>query len=320
MAGPLPFEAMQDAERTTARDERRRMVESWATEESFGRFCKFSGQSLEAIRLTLEDTIIEVAAINPANAAEIELAKVRMLNRLRESHGTVCEAFKRSRVGAKHGAETMEKLFDTAGADADLTDEEKKALKSILKDKEKDSGGKWPREKTAAGKGNWKPGGSGWSGPGNSGGGQGPWNQGSGFTMGGGGNSWGNNNWGNQGGGQNQQIAGPAAQSGQPIQGLRPTYRDQQRARFPCDNCGQMGHWRSEIICPNYHIYLATQQVASAAYQSNRQGGQRAIDNTGFQAGANSGAVVPYKGMKHIVGSEFNNFNQSFPTINQAFG
>ena len=99
MAAQLPFEAQQPAERTAARDERRRMVESWVTGEATSRFFKYSGQSWEALKLVIEDTILDVAAINPANAGETELAKTRMLNRLRESHGTVSEAFKRSRIG-----------------------------------------------------------------------------------------------------------------------------------------------------------------------------------------------------------------------------
>ena len=88
--------------------------------------------------------------------------------------------------------------------------------------------------------------------------------------------------------------------SGQAAPGNRSNYREQQRARFPCDNCGQMGHWRSEIVCPNYHVFLSTQQAAAAAYHNNRSGGQGA-GNITHQAGGNSGAVVPYKGMKHIV-------------------
>ena len=74
MAVQLPFEAQQPAERTAARDERRRMVESWVTGEATSRFFKYSGQSWEALKLVIEDTILDVAAINPANAGETELA------------------------------------------------------------------------------------------------------------------------------------------------------------------------------------------------------------------------------------------------------
>ena len=301
MAAQLPFEAQQPAERTVARDERRRMVESWVTGEATSRFFKYSGQSWEALKLVIEDTILDAAVINPANTGETELAKARMLHRLRESHGTVSEAFKRARIGVVHGAETMEQLFDTAGADADLTEEEKKVLKGILKEKEKEGGGKWTKEKTGTGvKGNWKQGG-GTGNNTNTGGStwaNNNWNNGGGQGNGGGGGNWTNNNnsWTPQQGGQGQMQF-----SGQAALGNRSNYREQQRARFPCDNCGQMGHWRSEIVCPNYHVFLATQQAAAAAYHNNRSGGQGAGGNINHQASGNSGAVVPYKGIKHIV-------------------
>ena len=301
MAAQLRFEAQQPAERTAARDERRRMVESWVTGEATSRFFKYSGQSWEALKLVIEDTILDAAVINPANTGETELAKARMLHRLRESHGTVSEAFKRARIGVVHGAETMEQLFDTAGADADLTEEEKKVLKGILKEKEKEGGGKWTKEKTGTGaKGNWKQGG-GTGNNTNTGGStwaNNNWNNGGGQGNGGGGGNWTNNNnsWTPQQGGQGQMQF-----SGQAALGNRSNYREQQRARFPCDNCGQMGHWRSEIVCPNYQVFLATQQAVAAAYHNNRSGGQGAGGNINHQASGNSGAVVPYKGIKHIV-------------------
>ena len=299
MAAQLPFEAQQPAERTAARDERRRMVESWVTGKATSRFFKYSSQSWEALKLVIEDTILDLAAVNPVNAGETELAKARMLNRLRESHGTVSEAFKQARIGVVHGAETMEQLFDTAGADADLTEEEKKVLKGILKEKEKEGGGKWTKEKTGTGvKGNWKQGG-GTGNNTNTGGStwaNNNWNNGGG--QGNGGGNWTNNNnsWTPQQGGQGQMQF-----SGQAALGNRSNYREQQRARFPCDNCGQMGHWRSEIVCPNYQVFLATQQAVAAAYHNNRSGGQGAGGNINHQASGNSGAVVPYKGIKHIV-------------------
>ena len=120
------------------------MVESWAADDASGRFFKFSGQSWEVMRQTLEDIILEVAAIDPTEAAKTEAAKTRMLTRLRMSHGTdtVTEAFKRTNIGAKYGIETMEKLFRNADENTDLTEEEAKTLKGLLKEKEKNGGSK----------------------------------------------------------------------------------------------------------------------------------------------------------------------------------
>ena len=48
-----------------SRRERSKVVESWAADDASGRFFKFSGQSWEVMRQTLEDIILEVAAIDP---------------------------------------------------------------------------------------------------------------------------------------------------------------------------------------------------------------------------------------------------------------
>ena len=171
----------------------------------------------------------------------------------------------------------------------------------VFERKEKEGGGKWPKETTGAGaKGNWKQGG-GTGNNTNTGGStwaNNNWNNGGGQGNGGGGGNWANNNnsWIPQQGGQGQMQF-----SGQAALGNRSNYREQQRARFPCDNCGQMGHWRSEIVCLNCQVFLATQQAVAAAYHNNRSGGQGAGGNINHQASGNSGAVVPYKGMKHIV-------------------
>ena len=147
-----------------SRRERSKVVESWAADDASGRFFKFSGQSWEVMRQTLEDIILEVAAIDPTEAAKTEAAKTRMLTRLRMSHGTVTEAFKRTNIGAKYGIETMEKLFRNADENTDLTEEEAKTLKGLLKEKEKNGGGKWSGMPTT--KGSWQPGGGNWGGRG----------------------------------------------------------------------------------------------------------------------------------------------------------
>ncbi len=41
--------------------------------------------------------------------------------------------------------------------------------------------------------------------------------------------------------------------------------RGDRNARFPCD---QLGHWKYQPVCPNYHIHLETLQQAAAAYRS----------------------------------------------------
>jgi hypothetical protein len=44
-------------------------------------------------------------------------------------------------------------------------------------------------------------------------------------------------------------------------------------ARFPCDNCGQSGHWSYNINCPNYEVYLEKQRVKAETLRANRAAG-----------------------------------------------
>jgi hypothetical protein len=59
--------------------------------------------------------------------------------------------------------------------------------------------------------------------------------------------------------------------------------------RYPCNNCQQYGHWKYMPECPNFHLYLASQQAALDAFRSGASGGNPAT-------GADPAAVVPYTG------------------------
>jgi hypothetical protein len=48
--------------------------------------------------------------------------------------------------------------------------------------------------------------------------------------------------------------------------------REEKKAKFPCDNCGQYGHWKYQLMCLNYSKHLEMMQQAAAAYRA-RQGG-----------------------------------------------
>jgi len=43
----------------------------------------------------------------------------------------------------------------------------------------------------------------------------------------------------------------------------------QKVARFPCDNCGQIGHWSYSMECPNYDAYLAKQKAKSVVLRKS---------------------------------------------------
>jgi hypothetical protein len=58
--------------------------------------------------------------------------------------------------------------------------------------------------------------------------------------------------------------------------------------RYPCNNCQQYGHWKYMPECPNFHLYLASQQAVLEAFKS--------VAANVATAGADPTAVVPFTG------------------------
>jgi hypothetical protein len=58
--------------------------------------------------------------------------------------------------------------------------------------------------------------------------------------------------------------------------------------RYPCNNCGQYGHFKYMQECSNFHLYLASQQAALDAFKSRVAGGAA--------AGTDPTEVVPFTG------------------------
>jgi hypothetical protein len=58
--------------------------------------------------------------------------------------------------------------------------------------------------------------------------------------------------------------------------------------RYPRDNCQQYGHWKYMPECPNFHLYLASQEVVLEAFKNGAAGGA--------SAGVDPTAVVPFTG------------------------
>ena len=57
-------------------------------------------------------------------------------------------------------------------------------------------------------------------------------------------------------------VSGPVMQQQQQMGGQMgggQVGNSDRKWRFPCDNCGNYGHWRHEVSCPNFHVYIARQ-------------------------------------------------------------
>ena len=88
---------------------------------------------------------------------------------------------------------------------------------------------------------------------------------------------WGADSWGGAGA-QFQQPAGFQQETAR-------ISKAQKVARFPCDNCGQIGHWSYSMDCPNYDAYLAKQKAKSEALRKSGGSG-------GAGGGSTSGIVA----------------------------
>ena len=90
--------------------------------------------------------------------------------------------------------------------------------------------------------------------------------------------------------GVGQQAAMSMVQQGGMNRGVGP----EKKWRFPCDNCGNFGHWRHEVVCPKFSVYLARQQQAAAAYQQQGMGGTTAQQHQ--QGGQQQQQAIAYGG------------------------
>ena len=210
-------------------------------------------------------------------------AKTRILASVREGYNRIHGLAVKLEVGNRYGAEAVDKLFNNEGAGLDLTEEQSKLLKAHLKEQEKAKkkksadkdedeedgvsetkrakmeqmpatavnmpwpGVMWPTMASAyVPQYNMAPLGA--SGP----------------VM------------------QQQQMGG---QMGGGQVGNAGRGEPDRKRQFPCDNCGNYGHWRHEVSCPNFHVYLARQQAASAAFQGRAGQGIQAAAGSQQQTG-----------------------------------
>jgi hypothetical protein len=102
----------------------------------------------------------------------------------------------------------------------------------------------------------------------------------------------------NSGGGAGYSGGGGAGYNG----GARAQDNNSNKRKYPCDNCGQMGHWKFQNVCPNYHMHLEQLAAKSATARAAQQQGGSA---GGFQQPTGSTLALP----PPPPGSYFNNYS-----------
>ena len=297
----MAFEARTAEQRTVDRADRRRKIEAWAADTTMKKILKDNGKTAETVQGLVEEVTVGLNAMVLEGAPAV--ARTRMVEQARQSHRHLQQMLVKADVGCKYGLEAVVKLFEAREETEGLTEEQERILKAHLKEQEKTAK---KRKGTTADDENEETAGERKV---TGGGGQqlqqqqwmGSWPQlcqpyvvpqGAVMMQPGyqqmGGYSVGHQGDGYGGGQQTGQVSGQhsgAIRAGGP----------EKKWRFPCNNCGNFGHWRHEVVCPNYHIYLARQQQVAAAYHKQGLGGQTVQQQQQQQGGQQQ--ALTYGGM-----------------------
>jgi hypothetical protein len=278
--------AQVEAETTLAEElqqkrlDRAKAMVGWKREEPNQVFSLQVAEVLAEALETSEDVLRGLAVAKFADA-DTELVN-RMRSKLRKMHQSVKDQYLKASVANRMGVQAVSKIFKPTGYDG-MTPEQEKATQAYIKEQQ-DGGRKWKKS---------------------GGGGKGAVLQPvataaeiypvpglvPGYAPGVGPLQW-QGQYGPQ-----QQSWGWQAPLPQTMQGSfrQPSGqgRADRKAKFPCDNCGQLGHRKYQPVCPNYHIHLESLQQAAAAYRGG-QGTTAGQGDAGLMPPGTS--VVPYTG------------------------
>jgi len=265
----IPYELATLEQRQLDRAARARKKDSWPLDTKSQRLQQRAAGLADQLCQKLEDLLVPAPA--EALAAETERWRVGVRAAIKIGR----EQYKQLEVGVKGGEEAVEQVCEPKLEVEGMTDEELKRWKLFNK---KTGGGKITGVRkvgaaataataaTAAAApaaavpkvgGGVAPGWGGYFLPQ-----QYPYQQQSQFQQQGG---WAADSWG--GGGVQYQLPGSYQQD------TGRASKAQKVARFPCDNCGQIGHWSYSMECPNYDVYLAKQKAKSEAMKSSQKSG-----------------------------------------------
>jgi hypothetical protein len=278
--------AQVDAEKITLEELQQKRLEkakamvSWKKEDLTQTFTIQVAEVLTEASDAAEDVLrgLAVVKFDDGDKATVE----KMTGTLRKMHKSVKDQLLKVSVANKMGLQAVNKIFEPAGYEG-MTAEQEKAMQAYIKEQQ-DGGGKWKKggatNKAASASTQAAPSAPAmWTGQ-----------QTAGMAMG-------QPVWQGQFPYATQQPWGWQAAGLQQLYGLQAQpggqSRNDRKARFPCDNCGQLGHWKYQPVCPNYHVHLESLHQAAEAYR----GGAGAAAAAGDSAQAVTGAaVVPYTG------------------------
>jgi hypothetical protein len=65
--------------------------------------------------------------------------------------------------------------------------------------------------------------------------------------------------------------------------------REDKKVRFPCNNCGELGHWKYQPMCPYYNKHLEAMQQRGSGLQSRAR--RTGSDGSAGREGSDGGAL-----------------------------
>jgi hypothetical protein len=288
-----PYELLTVEARQSERATRARKREAWPQNTELQRLLARAAAFNEQLFQGLEDLVVETPAATLVEETERWRIGVRMAVKRSREQALQLE------LGVRGGEEAVETVMEPKDVVEGMTEEEAKRWRAYLKPKAgggKVRGGKAKPAATATSGGGASGGGASGSGAQNWGGWAPPpmqqypqqflpqfpqqfpqYNQQAGgypMQMQWGGEAWAGGAAGglaggasyNAGQGNTQQAGGRGGMS-----------KADKVARFPCDNCGQSGHWSYDINCPNYEVYLEKQRVKAETLRASRAAGSGTV-------------------------------------------
>ncbi len=252
-------ESITEEELEAKRGSRARAMAKWKKEDTTQKFTAIIGETLTVATEAVEDVLrgLEKVTIKDEEKARVEVLR----GTLSKAHNDTSAKFTRTEIGNRLGLQALDKIFDASESVEGLSEEEKKLMQAYVKEQQ-DGGGKWKKKSGAAvakaataASNSFYIGFPGWN----------YYQQPTAPNLQQYSTMW-------------QQPGPAAAYPGNGYAGLQGTggqgnMREDKKARFPCDNCGQLGHWKYQPMYRNCSKHLEAMQQAAAAYRAG-QGGQ----------------------------------------------
>jgi len=265
----LPFENMTVEELAKDRLERFKSRETWEKDTQQQKMHLQMASQLQSAKEALENMVLKI------KPAEVVMAtKDEQLALARQEIQKIEEAYMHMEVYAVYGNKVAEELYGKPKMSGKLPEEMEKKLDKLLKETKE---AKRPKIESAAKQSqqavnnmpNW-----GWGMPN-----MGYFPTGGGMAM---------PNFGF--GGYQQQMA-PAVAAPPKQAGGVPV-----KKRYPCDNCGSVDHWKSNPVCPNFHLFLQLQAAKAEEIRKGSTPATPAAATGGAQAttGNGSGGIFYY--------------------------